>query len=190
MQALRRWRALQHQHEPWCRRRGSGSQQEPHCLATILLSGTPGLGIAARVLPCPRFPARQPQVPQLARVVAARVAGGGAHSAAVTANGDLWTWGDSSWGQCGQGRSGVFSEPPAKVAALNAKKITQVSPHAGGRGAGAASLLRTGGRASGVGSARRHAGMALVYALAPHRHGGIVPCDRPPGALPWGGTLP
>lgn len=38
----------------------------------------------------------------------------------------MWTWGDSSWGQCGTG-SFAFSCTPARVKSLNGKRITAVA---------------------------------------------------------------
>lgn len=54
------------------------------------------------------------------------VAAGGATSAAVTESGELWMWGDGSWGQCGQG-SLAFSQAPARVMGfLEDVKVAQV----------------------------------------------------------------
>ena len=45
------------------------------------------------------------------------VSAGGEHTAALTADGSLWTWGRNTWGQLGNGSSGTRGVPPAQVGA-------------------------------------------------------------------------
>jgi hypothetical protein len=66
-------------------------------------------------------------VTALTGLTVSRVAAGGAHSAAVTADGSVWLWGDNAWGQCGVPAATVGSSvPPTRLhGALSSHVVAQ-----------------------------------------------------------------
>jgi hypothetical protein len=68
------------------------------------------------------------QIPNFGGVVA--VSGGTNQSAALKSDGTVWTWGDNSWGQLGDGTT-TSHMPPARVTALETVRAPLFSPPGG-----------------------------------------------------------
>lgn len=111
----------------------------------VLACGNGEVGQLGIMLPNSNKQIHNPvQVPSLRNHLVRSIAAGEQHSVAVTSYGEVYSWGDNSFGQTGIGKEeGTSVSYPARVKALAHVVVTQIACGANHTLALAAGVLRT-----------------------------------------------